>query len=302
MDALLRMLSPSFLLHHALYGSIVIGFVCPLVGVYFVLRRLVFWGVALPQVSAAGISCAFMLQGLGWSFLAASEAQEKHLAILGSLIFTAGAIALLVWLEHRHPGASEGRVGAAYALASAAAILFLAWNPGGETEMLSLLKGELVSISESDFHAMLDILLAVSACMFLFQREFLLVSYDRDMAVTLGRSALGWDALLYLLIGVTISLGVMTVGPLVVFGFLVVPPMTALPWAGGMLSLSLLASFAGGLSAFLGFYLAYRFDLPVGPLVVLVACAGLLLSAAGRVLVPRRARESAALIPPAPAV
>jgi ABC-type Mn2+/Zn2+ transport system permease subunit len=114
--------------------------------------------------------------------------------------------------------------------------------------------------------------------MFLFQREFTLVSYDRDMAVTLGRSVLVWDGLLYLIIGVTISLGVMTVGPLVIFGFLVIPPMAALPWARGMTSFSLIASVLGGLSAFLGFYVSYTHDLPLGPVIVCVACATLVLS------------------------
>ena len=290
MSQLLSMLSPGFLLHHALYGSVVVGFVCPLVGVYFVLRRLIFWGVALPQVSAAGIAFAFMLQGFGLALFAGGESAERHLAIVGSIAFTVGAIALLTYLEHRSPGLSEGRVGTLYALASAAAILFVAWNAQGETEMLSLLKGEIVTISESDFHAMLDILLAVCAAMFLFQREFLLVSYDRDMAVTLGRPVVFWDGLLYLLIGVTISLGVMTVGPPVIFGLLVVPTMIALPWARGMTALSVLSSLAGGLSAFAGFYFSYRFDLPLGPLIVVALCALLAASSLARLLVPHRAR------------
>ncbi|MBI3563854.1 MAG: metal ABC transporter permease [Elusimicrobia bacterium] len=288
MTQLLQMLSPDFLLHHALYGSVVVGFVCPLVGVYFVLRRLVFWGVALPEVAAAGIAFAFMLQGFGWTFFAGGETAEKHLAILGAVVFTVAAIVVLTWLEQKGAGLSEGRVGVLYALAAAAAILCVAWNAQGETEMLSLLKGEIVTISESDFHAMLDILLAVCAAMFLFQREFLLVSYDRDMAVTLGRSVAFWDGLLYLLIGVTISLGVMTVGPLVIFGLLVVPPMIALPWARGMRGLSVLASLAGGVSAFGGFYFSYRLDLPLGPLIVVALCALYGASSLLRALVPAR--------------
>jgi ABC-type Mn2+/Zn2+ transport system permease subunit len=290
MSQLLEMLSPSFLLHHALYGSVVVGFVCPLVGVYFVLRRLIFWGVALPQVSAAGIAFAFMLQGFGFTLFSGGESAERHLAILGSIVFTIVAIAALTYLESRSQGLSEGRIGTVYALSAAAAILFVAWNAQGETEMLSLLKGEIVTISESDFHSMVNILLAVCAAMFLFQREFLLVSYDRDMAVTLGRSAIFWDGLLYLLIGVTISLGVMTVGPLVIFGLLVVPTMTALPWARGMTALSILASLAGGLSSFAGFYFSYRLDLPLGPLIVVALCALLLLSSAARMFIPHRGR------------
>lgn len=289
MSLLLDMLKPDFLLHHALWGSVVVGFVCPLVGVYFVLRRLVFWGVALPQVSASGIAFAFMLQGLGLNFMAGGEAGERHLAIVGAVVFTVAAILVLAMLERRGTGLSEGRIGALYALAWAASILFVAWNAAGETEMMGLLKGEIVSISESDFHLMLDVFAALAASMFLFQREFTLVSYDRDMAVTLGRNALVWDLLLYLIIGLTVSLGVMTVGPLVIFGFLVIPPLAALPWARGIASFSFLASLLGGLSAFGGFYLSYTRDLPLGPVVVCIACAVYALSSAARLLVPRSA-------------
>lgn len=267
----MEMFRSGFLLHNAFYGSIVVGLVCPLIGVYFLLRRLVFWGVALPQVSSAGIAFAFMLQGLGFTLLSGGEAGEKHLAILASLLFTGGAILLLVLLERRGRGASEGRIGVIYALAWAASVLFVAWNAAGETEMLGLLKGEIVSISPQDFHAILWVFGFIAACMFLFQREFLLVSYDRDMAVTLGRKVMLWDALLYLLIGLAISLGVMTVGPLVIFSFLVLPAMAALPWATGVVSLSLLSALFGGAGALGGFYFSYMNDLPLGPVIVCVS-------------------------------
>jgi ABC-type Mn2+/Zn2+ transport system permease subunit len=287
MTLFLEMLKPDFLLHHALWGSVVVGFVCPLIGVYFVLRRLIFWGVALPQVSASGIAFAFMLQGLGFNFLAGGEAGERHLAIVGALAFTVGTILVLAALERRGAGLSEGRIGALYALAWASSILFVAWNAAGETEMLGLLKGEIVSISESDFHAMLNIFGVLAAVMLLFQREFTFISYDRDMAVTLGRKVLAWDLLLYLIIGVTISLGVMTVGPLVIFGFLVIPPLAALPWSRGMASFSMLASALGGLSAFAGFYISYTYDLPLGPVVICIACGVYALSSAIRFIVPK---------------
>ena len=84
-----------------------------------------------------------------------------------------------------------------------------------------------------------------------------------------------------------ISLGVMTVGPLVIFGFLVIPPLAALPWARGMASFSILASALGGLSAFAGFYISYTRDLPLGPVVICVACGVYALSSAARLIAPR---------------
>jgi zinc transport system permease protein len=74
-----------------------------------------------------------------------------------------------------------------------------------------------------------------------------------------------WDALLFLLIGLTISMAVLSVGPLVTFGFLLIPPLTAHLFARNMRQFALMASLIGGAAAFVGFCLAYRWDYPVGP-------------------------------------
>src|SRR5204863_2632676 len=100
---------------------------------------------------------------------------------------------------------------------------------------------------------------------FLFRKEFLLVSFDREMAITLKKNVIVWDALLFLLIGLAISMAVLSVGPLVAFGFLLIPPLTAHLFARNMRQFALAASAIGGLGAFVGFCLAYRLDFPVGP-------------------------------------
>jgi ABC-type Mn2+/Zn2+ transport system permease subunit len=79
----------------------------------------------------------------------------------------------------------------------------------------------------------------------------------------------------------------MTAGPLVTFGFLVVPPLTARLVTRRMLPFSLLAALLGGVAAFGGFYLAYRLDLPLGP--AEVALSSLLLALVGAVNAVRRA-------------
>jgi ABC-type Mn2+/Zn2+ transport system permease subunit len=84
------------------------------------------------------------------------------------------------------------------------------------------------------------------------------------MAATLRKQVALWDAALFLLIGLTISLSVLSVGPLVTFGFLLLPPLTAHLFARNMRQFALLGSALGGVSALAGFALAYRWDLPVG--------------------------------------
>ena len=79
--------------------------------------------------------------------------------------------------------------------------------------------------------------------------------------------------MLYLVCGVTISFGVMTAGPLVTFGFLLVPPLTARQFTRHMASFSIASAAIGGATSFAGFYCAYRYDLPLGPAEVAVAIA-----------------------------
>jgi ABC-type Mn2+/Zn2+ transport system permease subunit len=268
MDTLREILDPAFPLRNSIYVSLLIGLTCPLVGVYLILRRLVFMGVALPQVSSAGIALAFASPALGLfahGHLAHFEGDERVVAFIGALSLTLSALLVLAWLERRGRNLVEARIGLAYALAGAASILLLARNPMGERGMLELLKGEIVAISNVDLGLTLIVFGFVLLQLLLFQKEFLLVSFDREMAITLKKRVLFWDCFLYLLIGLTISVAVLGVGPLVTFGFLLLPALVAYHWAGTMRHLLILSAAVGVTGALGGFVLAYRLDWPVGP-------------------------------------
>src|SRR5258706_2157822 len=109
MGSLRQILSPDFLLRNSLYASMLIGFGCPLVGVYLVLRRLVFMGVALPQISSTGVAVALSLPL--WLNIKLSEhgSHGEHvLAFAGSTAFSLIAILVLAFLVRRGRGLTEG--------------------------------------------------------------------------------------------------------------------------------------------------------------------------------------------------
>lgn len=276
MNALLEILRPTFLLRDALVASILVGFTCPLVGVYFVLRRMIFLGVALPQVSAAGIAFAFLTYKLLVGPHEQLEVSEHVLAIIGSFVFTLVATVVLAALERRGRPTVEARIGTTYAVAAAATILFLAQDPHGDAQMVNLLKGDILATTGASLQWMAVVFALVSGALLVFRKELLLVSFDRDLALVFGKRAGLWDLVLYLLIGSVISLGVMTAGPMATFGFLVVPPVTVRMLAHRMITFSLGSALLGAVTAFGGFYAAYRFDLPVGPAEVGLASAILL--------------------------
>jgi ABC-type Mn2+/Zn2+ transport system permease subunit len=266
METLKQILSPDFLLRNSVYTSVIIGFACPLGGVFLVLRRLVFMGVALPQISSTGVAIALSVPMWLGVIQPEHAAHSEHLlAFLGSMTFSLGAILVLAFLERRGRGMPEGRLGTAYVVAAALSILLLSKNRFAEAGWLDLLKGEIITVDNADLAMTAGALAFVLAVLGLFQKEILLVSFDRTMAATLGKNVVFWDVLLYLLIGLTVSMAVLSVGPLIAFGFLLIPALTAQLFARNMRQFMILSSVLGGVSAFIGFWMAYQWDLPIGP-------------------------------------
>jgi ABC-type Mn2+/Zn2+ transport system permease subunit len=294
MEALRQILSPDFLLRNSVYTSVLIGFACPLVGVFLVMRRLVFLGVALPQISSTGVAIALSLPlWVGFSLPAHDSHSAHEFAFVGSITFSLTAILVLAFLERRGRGQPEGRLGTAYVVAAALGILLLAKNPYGEIGWLDMLKGEVIAVHNADLALTAATLTLVLTMLGLFYKELLLVSFDREMAIILGKNVVFWDVLLYLLIGLTVSMAVLSVGPLIAFGFLLIPALTAHMFARNMRQFTTLASLLGGVAAFLGFWIAYQWDFPVGPTDVVLL--GLLYTAAWVIakILPAGSRGSA---------
>ena len=285
MNSIFEMLSPSYLLFPALLGTLIMGLVCPMIGSYLVLRRMVFLGLTLPEIAAAGVAFTFWLQQTG--IVPQLGQGERGIVMVGSLLFTFLGMGLLGYLEQRGKGLAEGRLAAAYALAGASTILFMVFNPAGQIEVLNLLKGEVIALSRGELRLLSVVFGLVFLAIMVFRREFLLTSFDRDLAFLLKGRQVIWDVSLYLLAGLIIAFGVIMAGPLLIFGFLVLPALAAKPLAQRMSSYLILSALFGLAMAFFGFYSSVRLDLPLGPTDVTLGCALIFLAYAARLIAPK---------------
>ena len=264
---MMQLFSPDFLFRNAIAGGWIVCVLCAVLGVYVVLRRMVLLGVALPQSGAAGIAAVFYLTGH-----VHGDAPTGHLlALAGSLVATFASLGVLVVGRRQSRTPVEWRVGAVLSVASAATLLFVAIDPTGDLEMTSLLRGELLSISTRDLSLLAAVAAVVAVIFALFRREILLVSFDPEFARTIGRVPARWDAVLYLLLGVAISVGVMNAGPMVVFGFLVLPALAALRVTSQLAATFAVAVAIATVCSLGGFAVSYRADLPAGPVYVMLA-------------------------------
>jgi ABC-type Mn2+/Zn2+ transport system permease subunit len=260
-------------------------------GVYVALRRMVLIGVALPQAGAAGIALVFLV-----THHVHGEGGSSHwVALAGSLGATFASLALLVIGSRGSRTPVEWRIGGVFSVASAATLLTVALNPTGDLEMTSLLRGELLAISDRDLSVLAAVAGLVGVVFVLFRREILLVSFDAEFARTIGRNPARWDAVLFLLLGVGISVGVMTAGPMVVFAFLVLPALAALRVTTHLAATFLVAAGIATACSLGGFELSYRADLPAGPVYVLLA-AGVWVLAGATARARRRLALAAGLL------
>ena len=256
------------LFREALYGAIVIALACSVIGVYVVLRRIVFVGAALAQLSSAGIALGMFLYGLGIG------GELTHHPVAMALIVTiAGAIFFGMGGGGRGGVPPDAVIGVTYAVAAAAGIILIAKARVGEAHDL-FLQGNILGITRVDTYVLLAVAVPVLLTHVLFYKEFLFVSFDRETARTLGYNVRFWNLLLYLTLGVVIAYAMQFAGVMLVFNFLVLPAVTGLLLARSMAGIFVIAVASGLIAATLGFSLSVPLDLPSGP--TIIAMSGVL--------------------------
>jgi zinc transport system permease protein len=254
--------------------------VCPLVGCFLYVRRTSFYGIALPQFAAAGVVAGFVVLpfwvrtfGMGGMDVD-TVMRDPHAAInwhlLWAGLFTFGGLAALA-LVGRGKGSEIGHVAAAFALASAATILFGHFSATGESFVYGLLRGEILAMGQHDLEVLAVLYGLILLGVVWFHRDLLLVSYDRETARVLGVRVGAMELLLAVMTGVAVSVGTMIFGPVLLFGCLVLPPLVARQWARSMTGFLVLSAVLGLLAAAGGIALAKQLDLPLGPAVVVAA-------------------------------
>ena len=262
------------LLRNALLLGLLIGAVAPLVGGWFVLRRMILLGVAIPQVSSAGVSLVLFAHGVGLFGLSPLHVHGPQPVIVAvSLLVTTGVIVCLGWVSRRRPEWNDIAVGFVFALATGSSFLLLGQSPVAEANMLDLLKGEILSTTDHQLVATAVALLLIGAGFRLFHQEFFLIAHDRDFALSLRKPVGAHDILFYFLAGCAVTVFVMTAGPVTTFGYLILPPVAALMLARGMRSFFWLASLLGMAASVVSLVIGFFYDLPIGPVSVVVLAA-----------------------------
>lgn len=243
----------------ALISSELIGVICSYIGVFVVLKRIIFVGIALAQISALGVATAVYL--------------EKDPTLYAFLFTIVGVIILAPnYGGKRFP--PEAILGICFAASWAFAILLLSKAAHGEASMLDLVRGNILGTTDKDIRSLLIIFIPSIIIYLVFYKQFLFALYDHEMADTLGMNSKLWIFIFYLLLGLVVSVSIKTAGVLLTFTLLIIPAVTALSIGNSLKSCILISILFSLLACILGCIYSVKLDFPTGP--AIAACCFLI--------------------------
>jgi ABC-type Mn2+/Zn2+ transport system permease subunit len=251
----------------ALYVSVLVGIVCPILGAFVVTRGLAFMGDAMSHAVLPGLVVAFML-GVS-PFLAAVPAGI--------------GVAFLIGIIARRTGVSQDTsIGILFAGLFALGLALLATAKGVSVDLEDLLLGQVLAVSGTDVYVTAGLVAVVLVVLYALNKELIFTSFDPVGASVAGLHTARLDYLLLVLLALVIVIALQAVGIVLVMAMLVTPAATASLLARSFIRLMVIGAVLGALAAVAGLYISFYADLPSGPSMTLVATAEFVVGAALR--------------------
>lgn len=272
----------------ALAGAVA-GLLLGAIGVYVVLRHLVFLSAALSQAAGLGVALAFWIG-------ARVPALDGHTtASFGAALST--GVAALPFFARSRSERRDGWLGLTW-LVGAAGALAVGSRITESEDVHSLLFGSAVVVLAEQFRSLLLLAVVVLLIHAWWMRGFVLASLDPDSARTRDVPVRVLDLTLLATLTLSISLATRILGALPVFAFTVLPGMAALRLVRTVPRGIVLAGAIGALSGFGGYLLAFRLSLPVGAAQALAAAGFVVVAEAVHRLTHGRASGPGKLLAP----
>ena len=205
-----------------LLAGVLASIACGVVGPYVVTRRLVFLGGAIAHIAVGGLGLAIFLRhrfadGFGWL-------EPLHGAMAVSVI---AALVLSRADTGRHSASSDTWIGALWAVGMATGILLIKLTPGYHTELMSYLFGNLTFVDADSVRLVAALDAVILVTVLLYHKRFLALCLDSEHAALQGLSVQRTNAVLLVLVALTVITLTQVVGLILVIALLSLPAAIA---------------------------------------------------------------------------
>lgn len=204
-----------------LVAGLLASIACGVIGPWVVTRRIVFLAGAIAHIAIGGVGASIFLTHRWPEVFGGLD------PLTGATLASVLAALLLAWLNHRGGERLDTMIGALWSTGMALGILLIKLTPGYHSELMSYLFGNLALVGPADLRLLGILDGVVVAAALLFHKQFLAVSLDREQARLEGIRTLRADAVLLVLVALTVITLTKIVGLLLVIALLSLPAATA---------------------------------------------------------------------------
>ena len=244
-------------LQKALLTSVMVGIICGVIGCFIILRGMALMGDAISHAVLPGVAISYML-GINFFFGAVFSGVLTAIAI--------GFVSQNSRIKH------DTSIGIMFTAAFAAGIIVITMLKSS-TDLYHILFGNVLAVRASDMWITLATGVVVLIAVYLFYKELLVTSFDETMGAAYGLPVrLIHYFLMTLLTMVTVA-SLQTVGIVLVVAMLITPAATAYLLTDRLSIMIFISAGLGVVSAVVGLYFSFTYNLASGATIVMAATA-----------------------------
>jgi zinc transport system permease protein len=244
-----------FLLYAFLAGIGVASVAGPL-GCFVVWRRMAYFGDTLAHSALLGVSLGVML--------------DINLNITITAIPLIMAM-VLVFLEQRGFLSLDTLLGILSHSALALGLVVISLLPDVRVDLMSLLFGDLLAVTQSDLWVIYGVACAVMILLGLLWQQLINITVDPELAAVEGTNVTLVSTALMLITALVIALAMKVVGVLLITALLIIPAATAQRLSHTPEQMAMMASVIAMVAVVMGLAMSWYIDTPAGPSVVISA-------------------------------
>ncbi len=252
-------------------ASLFTGMALSIIGLFILVRRISFSGLAVSQMAALGTVLGTLL--------------GMHYGEFGFALAAVGIGMLVISRASRiRTVPHESWVACLYILCAGAAVLILAKEPQGESHTLNVFFGNVLALGAAEVWESLAVLAVTGAVIWAWFHRWIWLSFDPLSAEVSKIRIARWNFLFFLLFAVAMTVSIHVCGVSLAFAYLLLPAVIGLTLVRHLKSLFFFIPLVTFIVTLLGFYASFRLDFPTGPFIAAFLGALALIAGAVRSL------------------
>lgn len=257
----------AFMLKAVLVAAVV-GAACALLSCFLILKGWSLLGDAISHAVLPGVVLAYIINTAGFTIVFGSFVYVLNIPFgLGAFVFALLSVFLIGLIKNNTKIKEDAIMGIIFTTLFALGLILISAVPSN-VDLTHVLFGELLGISDSAAKWTIVILSLVSAVILIFRRSFLIFCFDMIHAQSVGMPVRFIHYTFLVLLAITITGSLQTVGIILVIAMLITPGSTAFLLTKRFPVMLEIAVAVSVFSAVAGSYASYYINISTGGAIV----------------------------------